>query len=58
MPLDNKTIAFPQSGMNRDKHPSSLTEQEYTFAMNANIESEDGNVNMRSSEHSTLRCGF
>lgn len=59
MALDNKTIAFPQSGMNRDKHPSSLTEQEYTFAMNANIESEDGNVNMRSSEHSTLRCiGF
>ena len=39
MALDNKTIAFPQSGMNRDKHPSSLTEQEYTFAMNANIES-------------------
>lgn len=57
--VDNKTIAYPQSGMNRDSHPSVLKENEYTFALNANIESEDGNVNMRSNEHSNMKCiGF
>lgn len=45
---DNRNIAVPQTGMNRDLHPSSLTDQHYTFALNANIESEDGNVGMRS----------
>lgn len=53
---DNRNIAIPQTGMNRDLHPSSLTEQHYTFALNANIESEDGNVGMRSNEHSNLKC--
>ena len=52
---DNRNIAIPQTGMNRDLHPSSLTEQHYTFALNANIESEDGNVGMRSNEHSNLK---
>ena len=53
---DNRNIAIPQTGMNRDLHPSSLTDQHYTFALNANIESEDGNVGMRSNEHSNLKC--
>lgn len=53
---DNRNIAVPQTGMNRDLHPSSLTGQHYTFALNANIESEDGNVGMRSNEHSNLKC--
>ena len=53
---DNLTIAYPQSGMNRDTHPAYLPESAYTFAMNANIESEDGNVNVRSNEHSNLLC--
>lgn len=53
---DNRSISVPQTGMNRDLHPSSLTEQHYTFAMNANIESEDGNVGMRSNEHSNMKC--
>ena len=53
---DNPTIAYPQSGMNRDTHPAYLPESAYTFAMNANIESEDGNVNVRSNEHSNLLC--
>lgn len=53
---DNRNIAVPQTGMNRDLHPSSLTDQHYTFALNANIESEDGNVGMRSNEHSNLKC--
>lgn len=56
MATDEKSLSFPQSGMNRDTHASMLNEQQYTFALNANIESEDGNVNMRSNEHSTLKC--
>lgn len=59
MATDERSLSFPQSGMVRDKHPSTLSDQEYTFAMNANIESEDGNLNMRSNEHSNLKCiGF
>lgn len=59
MAVDDKSLSLPQSGMNRDKHPSFLSDQEYTFAMNANIESEDGNIGMRSNEHSNLKCiGF
>lgn len=53
---DNRNISIPQTGMNRDLHPTSLTEKHYTFALNANIESEDGNVGMRSNEHSNLKC--
>lgn len=53
---DNKSISIPQTGMNRDLHPANLTEQHYTFALNANIESEDGNVGMRSNEHSNMKC--
>lgn len=56
MATDEKSLSFPQSGMNRDLHPSTLNEQQYTFALNANIESEDGNVNMRSNEHSNMKC--
>lgn len=56
MATDNKNLAVPQSGMVRDKHPSSLQDSEYSFALNANIESEDGNVGFRSNEHSTLKC--
>lgn len=56
MATDSKQISVPQTGMVRDLHPSNLSETQYTFAMNANIESEDGNVNMRSNEHSTLLC--
>lgn len=59
MATDTSQISYPQSGMVRDLHPSQLSESQYTFALNANIESEDGNVNMRSNEHSNLRCiGF
>lgn len=56
MASDERSLAIPQSGMIRDLNPVSLTETQYTFAMNANIESEDGNMNMRSNEHSTLKC--
>lgn len=52
----NQNISIPQSGMIRDKHPGSLTEQEYTFALNANIEGEDGNVMLRQNEPSNIKC--
>lgn len=59
MATDTSQISYPQSGMVRDLHPAQLNDSQYTFAMNANIESEDGNVNMRSNEHSNMRCiGF
>ena len=56
MATDYKQIAAPQSGMVRDLHPANLQETQYTFAMTANIESEDGNLNMRSNEHSNMKC--
>lgn len=53
---DNKNISVPQSGMIRDLHPQSLAENQYPFAMNANIEGEDGSVMLRQNEPSNLKC--
>lgn len=53
---NNSSIAVPQSGMNRDKHPSSLQENEYSFAMNACIENETGDALMLQNEPSNLLC--
>ena len=53
---DNPNNSVSSIRMNRDTHPAYLPESAYTFAMNANIESEDGNVNVRSNEHSNLLC--
>lgn len=52
----NKNISIPQSGMIRDKHPSTLSESEYSFALNANIEGEDGSVMLRQNEPSNIKC--
>lgn len=53
---NNKNISVPQSGMIRDKHPSTLSESEYSFALNANIEGEDGSVMLRQNEPSNIKC--
>ena len=37
MATDEKSLSFPQSGMNRDVHASMLNEQQYTFALNAKV---------------------
>lgn len=51
---DNKNISLPQSGMNRDKHPQALSQVEYPYALNANIEGEDGSVLMLQNEPSNV----
>lgn len=53
---DNQNISVPQSGMMRDSHPSALEPNQYSFAMNANIEGEDGSVNFRQNEPSNIKC--
>lgn len=42
--------------MNRDKHPSMLSESEYSFAMNACIENEAGDMMMVQNEPSNILC--
>lgn len=37
-----KSGSFARKGMQKDKHPGELTKEEYTFAMNANTQSEQG----------------
>ncbi len=57
MPRKNIDISTGKSGMNRDKHPSTLAEQEYSFALN-NI-TQDGvgeGVIMAQNEPSNLLC--
>lgn len=56
MAQDQKTISQPQSGMMRDLHPGQLDDRQYTFALNATIETDDGNMGMRSSEPANLKC--
>lgn len=51
---NNSNIAVPDSGMNRDKHPQDLSPSEYSFALNATIEGDDGSQLKIQNEPSTL----
>lgn len=53
---NNSNISVPMSGMNRDKHPSDLEPTEYSFALNAAIEGDDGSQLKIQNEPSTLLC--
>lgn len=53
---NNSNISIPMSGMNRDKHPSDLDQREYSFALNATIEGDDGSQLKIQNEPSTLLC--
>ena len=53
---NNSNIAVPDSGMNRDKHPQDLSPSEYSFALNATIEGDDGSQLKIQNEPSTLLC--
>lgn len=53
---NNSNIAVPYSGMNRDKHPQDLSPFEYSFALNATIEGDDGSQIKIQNEPSTLLC--
>ena len=59
MALD-KGNNIPRKGMNRDSHPSEVTKEEYTFALNANISDENGNGQVViQNDNSNIRCsGF
>ncbi len=50
----------PKKGMNRDSHPSEVGNEEYTFALNANISDENGNGQViLQNDNSNIRCsGF
>ena len=57
MAQDNQSISVGKKGMNRDVHPSNLTETEYSIAFNANYEDESGNgYPMLQTEHSNILC--
>jgi hypothetical protein len=52
-----KTAASGKKGMNRDTHMSSLGKEEYSFALNANIQDEHGNGQITiQNEPSNVRC--
>ena len=53
---NNVNISSPGSGMNRDKHPQDLRQTEYSFALNATIEGDDGSQMKIQNEPSTLLC--
>lgn len=59
--MQKKTdVSTPKKGMNKSRHPSEMTEGEYSFALNANIQ--DGYENtsyILTNEPSNLKCsGF
>lgn len=57
MVKDNNNINIGKKGMSRDKHPSNLSETEYSIAINANYEDESGGgYPMLQNEHSNLLC--
>lgn len=51
---------IPKKGMNRQTHPAEITNQEYTFALNANIQDEHGDGDLiLVNEPSNIKCsGF
>jgi len=52
-----KEISSPKKGMNKDSHESELEKQEYSFALNANIQDEHGNgLVILQNEPSTIKC--
>lgn len=54
-----QSLSAPKKGMNRDTHISQLQNTEYVFAMNANIESEDGNsLNISNEPSNYLSVNF
>lgn len=53
---NSNSHSLPQSGMNRDKHPSMLSDSEYSFAMNACIENDTGDMMMVQNEPSNILC--
>jgi len=52
--------SFPRKGMNRDSHPSELKKEEYSYAMNAAISSDNGDgLLIIQNDNSNLKCtGF
>jgi hypothetical protein len=57
---DNIVPGYPKKGMNRDSAAFDLSKEEYSFALNANIQDEHGNgsVNLQN-EPSNIKCsGF
>jgi hypothetical protein len=54
MTKDNITMANGRKGMNREVHPSTMQETEYSYMRNGNIEESSGNVMMLQNEPSTL----
>lgn len=49
-----QNISIGKIGMDSDTHPSGLTETQYSYAKNMNLENESGNSLNASSEHSNI----
>lgn len=52
--MPDKKISLVKQGMQKDKHPSQLNQQEYVSARNANLSNESGNFINISNEHSNI----
>jgi hypothetical protein len=53
----DKNISSARKGMNRDNHPSELTKDEYSFALNSNTEDSNGNgARLHQNEGSNVQC--
>lgn len=56
---ENSNISAPKSGMNREAHPSQLKNTDYTFALNANTDSQVGeSVNITNEPSNSLAVNF
>lgn len=51
---EKTNISLAKSGMNRSTYPAQLKEQDYTFAINANLEDYGGDTFSLSNEHSNI----
>lgn len=57
MAQQGKDISVGKKGMNRDTHPSQVSEQGYSFMLNGNYEDQNGNgIPMLQNEHSNVLC--
>ena len=52
-----RNVSVPRKGMQTQKHPTELSSEEYTFALNANIHSEYGDgMSILQNENSNIKC--
>lgn len=54
----NQNISAARRGMNRDAHPAELQQEEYSLALNSNIQNGFGDTALLQNEPSNIKCTF